>query len=176
MLRYIFIIYTFINLNNLHSVHPNYIINKHGVFSHLSTLWIIHSSLCAHFSLDPCRYECVTRSQGGGTAHAAGCVRGESWLADRCCGLFKRRAESRFPIVREADYSLSAAAISSQLIGGFPLQGNKQALPVCSAHSSTMDFNVKKLASDAGVFFTRAVQVSRSSFTGHRAVRRAAFK
>lgn len=33
-----------------------------------------------------------------------------------------------------------------------------------SAQLSTgaMDFNVKKLASDAGVFFTRAVQVSRA--------------
>lgn len=71
---------------------------------------------------------------------------------------------------RRADFRSSVkliAAIVLRLLlhhlswsGGFPLQGNKQALPVCSAQHGTMDFNVKKLASDAGVFFTRAVQVN----------------
>lgn len=34
-----------------------------------------------------------------------------------------------------------------------------KAWPVCALQPAIMDFNVKKLASDAGVFFTRAVQV-----------------
>lgn len=95
-----------------------------------------------------------------------GCRRRESWLAARCCGPFKRRAASRFPIVHQADYSSSpaSAATSSQLIRRIPSAGKrKQALPVCSDQRANMDFNVKKLASDAGVFFTRAVQVSRRS-------------
>ncbi|KAJ4926067.1 hypothetical protein JOQ06_008251, partial [Pogonophryne albipinna] len=41
--------------------------------------------------------------------------------------------------------------------------------PVCSAQRGTMDFNVKKLASGAGVFFTRAVQVTRILSRRHRA-------
>lgn len=36
-----------------------------------------------------------------------------------------------------------------------------KAWPVCALRPAIMDFNVKKLASDAGVFFTRAVQVRR---------------
>lgn len=43
-----------------------------------------------------------------------------------------------------------------------PLQGQPTSWCCWNAHSEnadTMDFNVKKLASDAGVFFTRAVQV-----------------
>jgi len=42
------------------------------------------------------------------------------------------------------------------------LQGQPTSWCCWYAHSEnadTMDFNVKKLASDAGVFFTRAVQV-----------------
>jgi len=42
------------------------------------------------------------------------------------------------------------------------LQGQPTSWCCWNAHSEnadTMDFNVKKLASDAGVFFTRAVQV-----------------
>ncbi|XP_026152997.1 endophilin-B2b isoform X2 [Mastacembelus armatus] len=53
---------------------------------------------------------------------------------------------------------VSSAATSSQLVRRIPLQGNTAALPACSALHGIMDFNVKKLASDAGVFFTRAVQ------------------
>lgn len=87
----------------------------------------------------------------------------QSWLSLPCCGLFKRRAESRFLIVHQADYGSSAAfaATSSQLIRRIPsARKQTQSPPVCSDQLSNMDFNVKKLASDAGVFFTRAVQVS----------------
>lgn len=78
-------------------------------------------------------------------------------------GPFKRRAQSRFPILHEADYGLSFAATSSQLIRRISLCGDRhQPGP---EQQSIMDFNVKKLASDAGVFFTRAVQVHLTHIT-----------
>uniref|UniRef100_A0A3Q2YKU3 SH3-domain GRB2-like endophilin B2b n=1 Tax=Hippocampus comes TaxID=109280 RepID=A0A3Q2YKU3_HIPCM len=58
-----------------------------------------------------------------------------------------------------ADLLLQSAATSSQLIQRIPSAGKRPSSPCARlAQPTSMDFNVKKLASDAGVFFTRAVQ------------------
>eukprot|EP00064_Thunnus_orientalis_P014726 superscaffoldBa00002605_g14773 len=80
--------------------------------------------------------------------------------AARCSGLFNGRAEGRFPIVHDADYGFSpaSAATSSQLIRRIPSAGKQTSRACMFSTEPAMDFNVKKLASDAGLFFTRAVQ------------------
>lgn len=72
---------------------------------------------------------------------------------------FKRRAASRSPILLlGADYGRSSASPPPSAA-----DPGEQRQP---EPRSAMDFNVKKLASDAGVFFTRAVQVQQRPAAG----------
>lgn len=90
--------------------------------------------------------------------HASQRLRGSRDGSCRC-GLFKRRVVSRFPICPSVDYG-GFRIISADPEDPSAGKQNK-AWPVCALQPAIMDFNVKKLASDAGVFFTRAVQVKR---------------
>ncbi|XP_053137616.1 endophilin-B2 isoform X5 [Hemicordylus capensis] len=87
---------------------------------------------------------------------AVGCARGSASPALACLGERERAGGRRQPVTDALDLSLLAKSSGSSL----PSPSLSPLLPCrCGISiSTTMDFNMKKLASDAGVFFTRAVQ------------------